>query len=720
VPVDNLRAFYRKFYQPDNAVLVIAGQFDVAKALEYTEVYFGSIPRPDRELPRTYTEEPAQDGERTVTLRRVGDVGVVGLVYHVPAGPHPDYPAVEVLADVLDSAPSGRLYKALVETKKAANVRAGAGAYHDPGILEITAEVAPEKSIDDVRETLIKTTEGVAATEFTAEEVDRARARLLKNIELASADPNRLAIELSEWAAQGDWRLYFLNRDRLEKVTPEDVKRVAAAYLQPSNRTVGLYIPTDKPERTPVPETPDVETLVAEYKGREASSSGEAVSADPLEIQARVQQPDPIGGVKVALLPKKTRGETVNLTLTLRYGDAENLKGLVDASELLTSLMMRGTKNLTRQQIQDALDKNLARMNLSGGTGVLTANIETKRDKLPAVLDLLRQVLREATLPADEFELLKTEQLAGLEQGRHEPQALAGTALRRKLSDYPKDDVRYVPTIDESIDRLKATKLDQVKALYGDYLGADHGELAVVGDFEPSEVLPVVEKALKDWHSDKDYARIAEPYQAVEGGRLQINTPDKANAVYLAGLPLPMKDEDPDYAALVVGNQILGGGGLSSRLADRLRQKGGLSYGAGSMFRADSEDESARVMMFAIFNPDNLAKVEAGAGEELAKLVTEGVRSFEFERAQKGYLQQAQVQRTNDAALAGTLSNNLHLDRTLKFQADLEDAVRKLTPEQVNEALKKRLDPEKLTRVVAGDFEKGEKDKKDDADKSDK
>ena len=89
VPVDNLRAFYKKFYQPDNAMLVVAGKFDEAKALEYVNKYFGALPRPDRKLPATYTEEPPQDGERVVTLRRVGDVGLVGLLYHVPSGTHP-------------------------------------------------------------------------------------------------------------------------------------------------------------------------------------------------------------------------------------------------------------------------------------------------------------------------------------------------------------------------------------------------------------------------------------------------------------------------------------------------------------------------------------------------------------------------------------------------------------------------------------------------------
>ena len=141
VPVDNLRAFYKKFYQPDNAMLVVAGKFDEKKALEYIDKYFGAMPRPDRKLPATYTEEPPQDGERVVTLRRVGDVGLVGLLYHIPAGPHPEFPPCRCWPSILGSEPSGRLYKALVETKKAVERLGSAQALHDPGMFEIMAEV---------------------------------------------------------------------------------------------------------------------------------------------------------------------------------------------------------------------------------------------------------------------------------------------------------------------------------------------------------------------------------------------------------------------------------------------------------------------------------------------------------------------------------------------------------------------------------------------------
>jgi zinc protease len=716
VPIGRLQAFYRKQYRPDNALVVVAGQFDEKKALESIARNFGALPKPSQPMDAPYTEEPAQDGERLVTLRRVGDVGVVGVLYHVPAGPHPEFAAVQILGRILTSAPSGRLYKALVETKKAASVQGSAYALHDPGALLIMAEVPKGKSLDEVRDTILSVVEGVDREGVSAEEVERARQQLLKERDLAAADPNRIAVQLSDWAAQGDWRLYFLDRDRIEKVTPEQVKAVAASYLRPSNRTVGLFIPTDKAERTPVPATPEIAAMVEGYKGRETGSAGESFDVVPASIEARVRRPEPLEGIKVALLPKKTRNEAVNLVLNLRYGDAENLKGLVKAAEFLPALLMRGTKQLSRQQIQDTLDKNRARLSVGGGRatglmpgggpGVLSVSIEARRSSLPAVLEVLRQVLREPTLPADEFEILKTEAIAQLEQARTDPTRLAMNRLPNLLSKYPPDDVRYNPTIDEEIERIKATRLEQLKMLYNEYLGSGHGELAVVGDFDPSEIVPLVAKALDSWKAEKPYARVEWPYQPdVKAGRETIKTPDKANAAYLAGLSVPMRDDNPDYPALIMGNFILGSSGLSSRLGDRLRQKEGLSYGVMSAFAASDLDTSARLLVMAIANPTNLPKVETGANEELARLVRDGVLPEELERAKTGFLQQQQVSRSNDAMLAAMLAKQLHDGRTMKYVADLEEDVRHLTPEAVGAALRKYIDPARLSAVAAGDLE---------------
>jgi zinc protease len=382
--------------------------------------------------------------------------------------------------------------------------------------------------------------------------------------------------------------------------------------------------------------------------------------------------------------------------------------------------MTRGTKSMTREQIKDALDKNLARLGtgmggrmiraFAGGLGVgsVTFTVETKRAKLPAVLEILRQILREPTLPGSEFEVLKNEEIAGIEQGLSDPMRQGLNRLLRLFSrPYPRDDVRYVPTLSERLERTRRLSLDQVRALYHGYLGAEHGELVMIGDFEPSEVLPILGKTFEGWKAEKPYARIERPFPPdLKPERDTIQTPDKANAIYVAGLQMPLKDSDPDYPALLAGNYVLGGGGLSSRLVDRLRQKGGLSYTAMSMLSADPFDAHAMLMILAIYNPSNVDKVATGVDEEVHRLLRDGVKPDELERAKKGYLQQQQVLRTNDTMLAVLLTEDLYVGRTLRFQADLEEKIQALTPAAVDAALRKYINPKQLSVVTAGDFSK--------------
>ena len=722
VPVDNLRAFYKKYYQPDNVVLVVAGKFEEAKALSLVQHYFGPIPRPQRTLVTTYTEEPPQDGERTVVLRRVGDVGMVGVAYHIPAGPHEDSAALRVLANILSTEPSGRLYKTLVETRKAASASAFAEAEHDPGLFELQAEVPKENSLEEVENLMLTTVESLAENGVTDEEVNRAKKQILIARELAAANTSQIAVALSEWAAQGDWRLYFLNRDRIEHVTPAAVQAVAAKYLQRNNRTVGLFIPSDKSEKVPVPPSPDVASLVADYKGRAAMAQGEAFEATPANIEARTHRQDFPEGVKVTLLEKKSRGQEVLLALTLHYGNEDNLKGFESAEGFLPELMLRGTQKLSYQELGDALDGLEATLRTGGGgggrggrgrggagggrtPGSITFSIQAKHDTLPAVLDLLRQVLREPLLPADQFELLKKARLAASEQAKTEPAMLAPRALQRQLNPYPPDNIRYVPTTDESLERLRHVTCEQVAQLYHDYLGSQAGELTIVGDFDPVPCLASLKETLSGWKAAKPYARIAMPLVGSQScDRQSIDTPDKANATYTAGLLFPLRDDDADYPALVMGNYIFGGGTLASRLGDRIRQKEGLSYGVSSSLTASEWDQRASLTITAICNPENLSRVEKAAKEELDRMLRDGVTKEELQQAKQGYLQSRKVGRTSDQALTGLLSSLRQLDRTMNFEADMDQKVEALTPETVAAAWCSHIDATKLAVVVAGDF----------------
>ncbi len=723
VPIENLQAFYRKHYQPDNAMVVVAGKLDEKKTLALIQKHFGAIPKPDRKLDATYTEEPEQDGERLVTLRRVGDVALVGIAWHIPAGPHPDFPPLQVLANILDNEPSGKAYKELVQTKKASSVSTFARGQHDPGLFFADAEVPKAQPLDEVKDKLISIVEEVGEKGVTDEEVNRSKGQILKMREMAATNTQQLAIQLSEWAAQGDWRLYFLNRDALEKVTTEQVKSAAAKYFKRSNRTVGLYIPTAQPERVPVPSTPDVEQLVKDYKGRAAVSAGEAFDFHPKAIEARVQRTEIVPGAKIALLPKKTRGEEVYLTVTLHYGNDQNLKGLETAAGFLAPLMLKGTKHLSQQEMKDELDRLKATLSPGmgggrrgggggggGGLGSIAFSIHTKRESLPAVLAILRQVLREPLLPADEFEVMRRERLASLEASRTEPQSLANQALVRTLAPYPPGDVRYNATTDEQIERLQNVKHEQVQALYRDFLGVATAEISIVGDFDKEPCLALLKETFAGWKPKQPYERISRPIVSLaEGTKHEIDTPDKANAVYSAGMLLPISDEHPDYPALVLGNFILGAGSLSSRLGDRVRQKEGLSYGVGSSFVASTQDDRANLMLGASCQPQNVGKLETVMKEELDRLLAKGVTADEVENAKRGLLQQQQVARSSDQALASMLSSQLFEGRTMAREDELERKIAALTPEAVSVALKKHIDPKRLVIVTAGDRKTGGK-----------
>ena len=705
VPIERLQAFYHKYYQPDNAVLTVAGKFDEAKTLALVDKYFSPIPRPTRTLQKIYTVEPVQDGEREVTLRRVGDTQMVQAVYHVPAGSHPDFAAVDIIAQVLGDEPSGRLHKALVETKKASSAFGFDFQWREPTVAIFGAEVRQGDSIEAARDTLIQTVEGLATNPPTKEEVERARAQLLKNIDLTLNNSDRVGLTLSEFIGAGDWRLFFLHRDRLRKVTPEEVARVAAAYFKPSNRTLGMFIPTAKPDRAEIPPTPDVAAMLKDYKGDAAVAAGEAFDPSPANIESRTTREE-AGGMKLALLPKKTRGGSVVAQMTLRYGDEKSLMNRSTAAALAGAMLMRGTAKHTRQQIQDELDRLKARAFVFGGPTQAGVQIETTRENLPAVMRLVAEVLREPSFPAEEFEQVKRQQLASIEQQRSEPTQIAFTAFTRTLSPYPKGDVRYISTPDEDVAEINATTLEQAKQFYKDFYGASNATLTVVGDFDKDEVARLAKDLFGDWESPKPFTRVPSVYKDVAPVNQSFNAPDKANAFFVAGLNLNMRDDNPDYPALLLGNYMLGGGFLNSRLAARIRQKEGLSYGVGSGLNVSSLDQYGRFIATAIYAPQNVNKLEAAFKDEIARMLKDGFTAEEVEAAKSGYLQSRQVSRAQDNELAGRLNSYLFLGRTLQWDADLEAKIKALTPEQINAAVRKYIDPAKISIVKSGDFNK--------------
>jgi zinc protease len=705
VPIERLQEFYARYYRPDNAVLVVAGRLDEAKTLDLLAKLFGPLRTPATPIPQTYTVEPAQDGERSLVLRRTGDVQQVAVIYKIPAAAHPDSSLLSAAAHALANAPSGRMYKALVETGKAASVGGGPLMLREPGFMTFNASVRKDRSVEEARSLMTGILDGLAAQPFTKVEIDRARADLLKNIELSLTQSDQVGLSLTSWAAAGDWRLLFIHRDRIRKATPEDVQRAALAYLKPSNRTVGLFIPEDNSLRADIPAAPDIAALVKDYKGDQAVAQGEAFDPSPDNIEKRTVRETIPNGMKLAMLPKKTRGATVHAVIRLNFGDQSTLKGRASEASFAAQMLMRGTAKRSRQQIQDELSRLKAQVNVAGGPSSVTVNVQTVAASLPEVLRLATEVLRDPAFAQTEFEQLRNSTLAGYENTRKQPEALAQITLMRHMNPYAEDDVRYIRTPDEQIAAARKLTLEDVKKFYRDFYGASNAEMTVVGDCDPTEVRKLAGELLGSWKSPAQYARITRDYQKIAAANQSLETPDKANAMFAAGTPLNMSEMDPDYPAMMLANYMLGGHS-SARLYVRIRGKEGLSYGVGTFLQSDVKDARSLWMMMAITNPANIGKVEAAFRDEVGTALKGGFAADEIATAKKGWQQSRNVQRSQDTALASRLLQQAHDGVTMAYETSLEQKVSALTPDQINAAIRKHLDLAQVSIVRAGDFQK--------------
>jgi zinc protease len=708
VPIDRLQAFYKTYYQPDNAVLLVAGKIDEQKNLDLVHKYFGSIPKPTRTLPKIYTEEPDQDGDREVTLRRLGDTKLVMATYHIPPGSHPDFAAVRVLISILGDRPSGRLYKSLIETKKASLVFAFPHRSKEPGLGFFAAELRKEDSIDAARNALLETVETFVSNPPTSEEIERAKVQYLKYFELRLKDSDLVGLALTGSIALGDWRLFFLERDRIKKVTSEDVMRVATAYLKPSNRTVGMFIPTEKPDRAAIPSVKDEElaVMLKDYKADTAVAIGEAFDPSPANIESRTKY-STIDGLKVAMLTKENRGDSVVANLTLNFGDEKSLMNRSTTARFVGEMLLRGTARRTREQIKDEIDRLKAQVGIFGFPNAAGVRIESTRQNLPEVLRLIGEMLREPTFPANEFDSLKKQQLTVLESQKNEPTRVAGDVLGQHFNIHPKGHPLNALTLDEQIAAIQATTLNEVKRFYKDFYGASSGQLIIVGDFDEAPTIAVVREIFDGWKSFRPFERIKNEYRDISPLNKSLETPDKTNASFFAALKVKMRDDNPDYPALVLGNYMFGGGFLNSRLAVRLRQKDGVSYTVFATFGANALDEVGQFFAQVIYAPENVQKVEKGFKEELARMLKDGFTAEEVAAAKTGWLQSRQVSRAQDRELAGQLNNYLFFDRTIAWDADFEAKIKALTPEQINTAMRKHISPDKIAIVKAGDFASG-------------
>jgi zinc protease len=703
VNIERLQAFYRTYYRPANATVIVTGKFDPVKVRQWIGEYFSPLKNPATALPALYTLDPAQDGEKSITVRRVGGASTLYALYHVPPGASPDYAAISALDLILGDTPSGRLHTRIVDKQLAASAFSFSQGLQDPGFVLLGVALAPGQDMDKARQAMLDTIESLGTEPVTKEELERAKLKHLTEWELRFTNPEQVGVALSESIAQGDWRMFFVNRDKVRELTLADVNRVASSYLVRDNRTLGSYIPTEKPVRAPAPANVDVAALVKDYKGDAAAAQTEVFDASPAIIDKRTETSQLANGMKVSLLAKGARGKAVSGNIHLHFGDEKSIFGLKAIGEATAAMLNKGTSTLSRQQIQDKFDQLKAQVGFHGGPTFAGVSFKTTRDNLPGVIALVSEVLKGATFPALALEEYKRQMLSAIDEQRKDPDAIVATELGRYGNPYPKGDVRYAATFDEQVDEIKSLTVEQLQAFHRKFYAAQFGQASFVGDLDAAPTKAALADAFGAWLTASSYTRVPSPRVAVKADRFVFKTPDKQNAFMQVQQTFAVSDNDPDYPLLTLANFMLGQGG-SSRLWVRIREKDGLSYSVHSGVGWNNYEANSGWGASAIFAPQNRSKVETAFKEEVERLLKDGFDGKELQDAKQSLLNFRRLSRAQDSNLSGALASNLKLGRSFAITQKVDDQIAAATLDQVNAAIRKHLQPASFVYGFGGDF----------------
>ena len=710
VDIGRLQAFYRTYYQPDNATLIVAGNFNSADAAAIIAETFGAIPAPARELPRIYTVEPVQDGERLVTLRRVGKQSLVTAAYHIPAGATAENTALSAVARILADSSRGRLYRAMVEPGIAASASASADAFAYPGLFSLNATVPVGGDTREVLDALLEVAEGIAEEPITGEELEWARLAMVSAYDNAIKSVGFLANRLSESIAAGDWRYLFLYKDQLDALAVSDLNAAAAKHFKRSNRTAGMFIPTESPDRATVAARSDQSGALAAMAGRQSVSAGEEFVPTPENIAARTVRRELAGGGSLWAIEKKSRGDQIIVSLNLFFGSEESLEGKRGLSGYAAGQLQRGTTRYTRDELATEWNRLKSSLGVGGSGQSMAATLTTDEENFDEALALMAHVLREPVFDAGQLEETKRSALASIAGARGQPRSVASIAVSKALSPYGPDHFRYVMDLDEQEAMIQEMNRDALAEFWDSHIGFQGAIATAVGNVDSAALAARLNELFGGWEAAVAYVPAPSSYHPVAAQQEWLDTPDKANGVFFAALPASLNVRDADYAALAIATRIFGGGGLSNRLIERLRQKEGWSYGAGGGMNASSRkgDDRGAFFVQAIAAPENLEKVRAGALEELQLALDDGFTAEELEDAVDGAISGDLNSWSSDDALAGILRSGAEHGLDASWYGALHAQYRALTLDQVNETFRKYYRADDFLIFIAADKAKAE------------
>ena len=703
VPIYALQDFYKHYYQPDNAVLIIAGNFIEEHALKLVEQYFGVIKKPNRILHNTYTEEPAQDGPKDIVILRSGDIAITAAAYHIPSGSDIDFSAIQILLNILISEPSGILYKNLIKTQKATEVYGMAHALYEPSLLITLVRSNNTKNINYLKNNLINIMENTK-NYISEEDVNKAKIKIVKSIKFIIANTKEFALHLSDFIAQGNYRLFFLNKDRLNKVTINDVLKVAKTYLIASNRTSGTFIPSKNVKKIHISNVKNLDNQLNKYSSCNIVDKGEYFEASAKNIDKHIERIRLQNSIDIALLYKKTRANIIQAKLNFCFGNEKSINGYITESDFLAKFFIRGSKNKTYQDIQDQLDKLETVIHFSSNLGCLSVNIVSSKNNLCDTIKLLSEILFNPKFDKNEFNILKQKEIAEITENLSDPEYLAMNYLNRLKSPWKSNSIYYVPTLIEQIEYLESLTLEKIIQFYNKNISIMKLEASFIGDFNKEKLIKLLTNNFRIFKKDNTYSHLEEPFINIIPKEQIIKIPDKQMAIVALSTKIKIRDNDKNYPALRIANYIFGES-MQSRLVNRLREKEGLSYGIGSTLISSCFQQNTSITIYAMASNNTAYKVLACIKQEWNNFIKEGTNESELEEAKSGFNSFIVNLFANDEFVVNKMVSHIKNNRMFNFYRNLLLNIKKLTVVKINKNIMNILVNCKFSTVIAGNIE---------------
>jgi len=697
VSTETLREHYRRFFHPDNATAVVVGDFDDATALRLFEREFGPFPRSKEPIPKVITVEPPQEGERRVILKRPGTFGVVQIAYLRPGSLHPDFLPLELLQVILASGVNARLYQALVETRLASDVDAWNYTLHDPYPFSVQATVAPGSTHEKAEAALKAALASVARDGVTADELERAK----KQVEVATVRRRdgtyEMASAIGEAVASADWKWFVGYLDGVRKVTADDVKRVAAAYLTPDKATVGWFVPLGgEAAAAPAKEPAKPAT---KRKSKRSGAGGASEPGEGSSFAARTVRAELPNGLVVQVLSNRSV-PTVAIHGIVRSGRIHAPEGQPALPGLVAKMLTRGAAGRTKREIAASLDDAGARLAIGSDmqeTSIVGSGMA--RD-LKLLLQTLADDLLRPTLGADELAKAKEEFRAEILKGDDDTRQRAADRLSRLV--YPAGHPYAAPLKAEWLASIDAATVAGLRDYHARRFVGAGTILSIVGDVDPDAAIALVSSLFGTMPHGAPPIVAPPRTEAGAASETVENLPGKANTDFYLGHASALSRRDPDFEACLIANAALGQSGLSSRVGKRVRDTEGLSYNIVSRFFWTDDIDGAWAVIAAVA-PQNAAKAIRSSREVVEQYARDGITAAEVESQKSFFAGNFQVRLGTNAGVATQLTYAEKFGFGAKYLDDYPARFRAVTREQVNEAIRKHIHPDKMILVVAGD-----------------